>query len=195
MKTCLKNPRRRGGMPAAPGSTGTGRFRRRLLPLVWMLAAVLPMTSCRKAVEKARENIKLEAIEKVQLTGLTGIEAVVRIMNETSYKLRLENASADILYAGGKAATVTLNGAVEVPPHTTCSVSSSWKISISNPITVYQLIRKVKADDISQVTVTFSAEGQGGPVPVKIARENVPLSDILDIFGMTLQDAKKYIPL
>ncbi len=37
---------------------------------------VLLMVSCRRAVEKARRNIRLEAVEKVERKGMGGAEAV-----------------------------------------------------------------------------------------------------------------------
>ena len=81
---------------------------KRLLLIIMLLAAVLPMTSCRRAVEKARSKIRLEAIEKVQRQGLTGAEVTVRIQNGTGYKLQLDAAQADIYYSGSRIGTATL---------------------------------------------------------------------------------------
>ena len=63
---------------------------RKWLYCILLTAMVLPMVSCRRAVEKARRNIRLEAVEKVERKGMGGAEAVVRVKNGTGYKLVLE---------------------------------------------------------------------------------------------------------
>jgi DNA-nicking Smr family endonuclease len=55
------------------------------------------------------------------------------------------------------------------------------------------LARKVKSGDLSQVEVSYAVEGRGGPAPVKISRERMPLSDFLNTFGLTIEDVKKQL--
>ena len=47
--------------------------------------------------------------------------------------------------------------------------------------------------DLSQVEVSYAVEGRGGPAPVKISRERMPLSDFLNTFGLTIEDVKKQL--
>lgn len=166
---------------------------KRLLSICMLLALVLPMSSCRRAVEKARSKIRLEAIEKVQRQGLVGAEVVVRIQNGTGYKLLLDAARVDIYYSGSRIGTATLREGVGIEGRTTASVATFWNLSISNPLLLLGAVRSVQAGDVSQFTVSFTAEGRGGPAPVKIAREQVPMADILNGFGMTLQDVKNFL--
>ena len=58
---------------------------RKWLYCILLTAMVLPMVSCRRAVEKARRNIRLEAVEKVERKGMGGAEAVVRVKNGTNW--------------------------------------------------------------------------------------------------------------
>ena len=166
---------------------------KRLLLIIMLLAAVLPMTSCRRAVEKARSKIRLEAIEKVQRQGLTGAEVTVRIQNGTGYKLQLDAAQADIYYSGSRIGTATLREGVAVDGRTTASVTTFWNLSISNPLALLGAVGRLRAGDVSPFAVSFTAECRGGPAPVKISRVMVPLSDILNNFGMTLQDVKNFL--
>ena len=140
---------------------------------VLLLAVAVSLSSCRRAVEKARRNIRFEGIERVERQGLTGAEVVVRVMNDTGYKLVLDAAEMGVYYAGGRVGTVVLREAVEVPRRTTA--------------------RKVKSGDLSQVEVSYAVEGRGGPAPVKISRERMPLSDFLNTFGLTIEDVKKQL--
>ena len=69
---------------------------------VLLLAVAVSLSSCRRAVEKARRNIRFEGIERVERQGLTGAEVVVRVMNDTGYKLVLDAAEMGVYYAGGR---------------------------------------------------------------------------------------------
>ena len=131
---------------------------------VLLLAVAVSLSSCRRAVEKARRNIRFEGIERVERQGLTG-----------------------------RVGTVVLREAVEVPRRTTDSFRTLWQLKISDPLALYVLARKVKSGDLSQVEVSYAVEGRGGPAPVKISRERMPLSDFLNTFGLTIEDVKKQL--
>ena len=156
---------------------------------VLLLAVAVSLSSCRRAVEKARRNIRFEGIERVERQGLTGAEVV----NDTGYKLVLDAAEMGVYYAGGRVGTVVLREAVEVPRRTTDSFRTLWQLKISDPLALYVLARKVKSGDLSQVEVSYAVEGRGGPAPVKISRERMPLSDFLNTFGLTIEDVKKQL--
>ncbi len=158
-----------------------------------LLLAVILSTSCRRAVEKAQRNIRFEGIEKIERQGLTGAEMVVRVMNDTGYKLQLNMAEIDIYYSESRVGTIVLREPVEVPRRTTDSFRTLWRLKISDPMALYVLLRKVEAGDLSQVGVAYALEGRGGPAPVKISRDRMPLSDFLNTFGLTLQDVKNQL--
>ena len=163
---------------------------RKFLLYLLLLAVAASAASCRKAVEKAQRNIRFGGIEKIERQGLTGAEIVVRVMNNTGYKLQLETAEIDVYYADGRVGTVVLRESVEVPRRTTGSFRTLWRVKISDPLALYVLLRKVEAGDLSQVGIAYALEGRGGPAPVKISRDRMPLSDFLNTFGLTLQDVK-----
>lgn len=183
----------RAGSGREPRRDGASRVARRLLLWALLSAAVLPLGSCRRAVEKARRNIRIEAVEKVERRGLSGAEAVVRVVNDTGYKLVLEQAQLDIFYAGNLVTSIQLRGRVEVPRRTTGSFSTLWRLRTPDPMALYVLKKKVQQGEIAQVGVSFSVEGRGGPAPVKISQEMMPLSEFLNIFGLSLQDVKNYL--
>lgn len=166
---------------------------KRILIYMMLVAAVLPMSSCRRAAEKARRNIRIEAVESVERRGQGGFEIVLRVMNNTGYKLELESAAFEILYAAKRVGSVTLRESVEVPKRTTQSVATQWQLRISDPLALYIMARKINAGDISQVSISLDVKGRGGPAQVNISRERVPLSEFLSTFGLTLNDIKTYL--
>lgn len=166
---------------------------RRLLLYLLLLAVVLPAASCRRAVEKALDKIRIEAVEKFERKGMGGAETVVRVKNGTGYKLSLESARMDLFYAGTRVMDIRLHGRIEVPRRTTVSVASLWRVRTTDPMAYYVMEMKIREGDISQVAVSFAVAGRGGPAPVKISQEMVPLSEFLNIFGLSLQDVENYL--
>ena len=84
---------------------------------VLLLAVAVSLSSCRRAVEKARRNIRFEGIERVERQGLTGAEVVVRVMNDTGYKLVLDAAEMGVYYAGGRVDGRPARGGRSAPPY------------------------------------------------------------------------------
>lgn len=158
-----------------------------------MTAVVLSTGSCRRAVERAQRNIRFQGVERVERQGLTGAAVDVRVTNDTGYKLVLKSAQIGVYYAGSKVGTVLLREGVEVPRRTTGSVRTLWRLKISDPLALYVLVRKVQAGDLSRVTFSYDVEGRGGPAPVRISRDDVPVSEFLRTFGLTVEDIKKYL--
>lgn len=166
---------------------------KRILLIGLLLAATLPMASCRRAAEKAREKIRIEAVESVQRMGFSGAEAVVHVKNGTRYRLALQEARFDIFYSDRRVVTFRLHEAVEVPRRTTGRVVTRWKMSVPDPLAYLALSGRLRAGDISRVAVSCEIVGRGGPARVNISHEMMPLSDFLNIFGLKFQDLKNYL--
>lgn len=170
-----------------------GRTFGRMLFYMLLFASVLSLGSCRRAIEKAQRNIRIEAVEKAERQGLSGAEIVLRVRNDTGYKLKLKKASLEVYYAEGLVTKVALRKEVEVPRRTTGSVTTLWRIRTSDPMALHVMTKKIREDDISKIGVSFAVEGRGGPAPVKISQQMMPLSEFLNIFGLSLDDVKNYL--
>lgn len=158
-----------------------------------MTVAALSCASCRRAAERARAKIRIEAIERVEPRGLSSVDATLRVANGSGHRLVLESAEFDLFYEGRRAGGVTLREGVEVPKRTTLSVETRWRLRIADPLALYALARSVRANDLSAIGVSYDVRGRGGPVPVHAAGEKVPLPQFLQAFGLTVDDLKKYL--
>ena len=156
---------------AAGGVSGCGRTLGRMLFCILLLGVVLPLGSCRRMAEKAQRNIRLEAVEKARRQGLSGA----------------------VYYAGRVVTKVALREPAEAPRRATASVTTLWRIRTSDPMALHVMTKKIREDDISKIGVSFAVEGRGGPARVKISREMMPLSEFLNIFGLSLNDVKNYL--
>lgn len=166
---------------------------RRVLRWVLLLALVLPMTSCRRAAEKAIRNIGVEEVVKLERQGLSGAELVLRVKNATGHKLVLERAMLRIYYAESLVTSIALRGRVEVPRRSDGEVTTLWRTRTSDPMALYVVRKKLAEGDLSRIAVSFSIEGRGGPAPVKISQEMMPLSEFLNIFGLSFDEVKTYL--
>lgn len=160
----------------------------------WLVltAIVLSVSSCRRAVERAQRNIRVEAVEQVERQGSVGAVVTLRVKNDTRYKLRLNAARFDVYLGGGHVVSVLLRERVEVPRRTTDRYRTLWRLKVSDPMAFYALGRKIRSGDLSQVAIAYAIEGRGGPAPVKISGERMPMSDFLNTFGLTIQDIEIY---
>lgn len=158
------------------------------------LACVLVISgSCRKAAEKARKNIRIEAVEKFELHGMTGADVVLRVMNDTGYKLSVESAQLDLFYSGSLVGTVRLREGVELDRRTTASVAMQWQLRVEDPLSLFVVMQKIKQNDLADVAVSYAVKGRGGPAKINISREMVPASEFLNTFGLTLQNLGNYL--
>ena len=169
------------------------RLVKRLLLLGLLLAATLPLGSCGRAVERARERIRLEAVESVRRLGFSGAEAVVRVRNDSRGRLVLREADLEFFLGGRPVLSARLHRQVEVPRRTTERVVTRWRLQILDPMALPVLTGRLRAGEIGQVAVSCRIRGRGGPVRVNISQEMMPLSDFLNIFGLTLQDVQNYL--
>ena len=166
---------------------------RRFLLFFVVSAVALSCASCRRAAERAREKIRLEAVEQVAPRGLSGVDVTLRVANGSGHRLVLESAEFDLYYAGSRAGGVTLREAVEVPKRTTLSAETRWRLRIADPLACFALVRRLRAGDPSRICVSYDVRGHGGPVPVHLAEEMVPLSQFLRTFGLSIEDLKNYL--
>ncbi len=166
---------------------------KKLLLFLLMFAAALPLGSCQRAVEKASKKIRVEAIEKIERQGVSDVRVTARIANGTIHRLVLKAATADIYYGTAPAASLVLKEKVVLESTSTQSVTTDWQVKVADLLTLYTLVRKVAANDISQVFVSIDADGRGGLISININRERIPLSEILDNFDLNLQDLKNYL--
>ncbi len=168
---------------------------KRFLFLLLLLLLTLPMTSCRGIKERMRQKVRFEGIEAIQPIGLTSLEIGLRIANETAYDLHLNSATATLYYKESRVGSMILKEAVVQPRRTTSTLATQWLLDLNNPLAALALISRLKQEGSNEATVSLQLEGKGGPMPLTISREKMPLSDFLNIFGIKAEDLTQLIKL
>lgn len=81
--------------------------------IVWRcLAAAILLTvavSCRQAVEQARHEIGIEAVERIERRGSAGAVAVLRVRNDSERTLVLRRARIGVSYGGAPVCELELH--------------------------------------------------------------------------------------
>jgi hypothetical protein len=168
---------------------------KRTLYLLLLLLLALPMTSCRGVKERMREKVRFEGIESIRLTGSSSLNIDLRIANESAHKLQLDNAVATLFYKESRVGTMTLKEPVVQPRRTTGALPTQWTIDLNNPLAALALVANLQQGNSDLATVSLHLEGKGGPMPLTISREKMPLSEFLNIFGIRAQDLTQLIKL
>lgn len=162
-----------------------------------LLAGVLcgAMTSCRRAVERAGERIRVEGIDRIQLHGLSGADLTLRVRNDNRFGIQLQEASLELWYGGAYVGTISLREGAEVPRRSLGLVVTRWRFRVADPLALYALSRRVAGCRPDGIEVSFRVKGRGGPASVNIREERMPLSDFLRIFGLTCEKLNQYLEL
>lgn len=164
---------------------------KKYLLLLMALCVAVTLSSCRKTMEKMREKVELIGVEDVRLVGLTSLEIDFSARNDTAYNLVVKEATITLLNTSTELGALHLSEPVTVKSRTTDTFTSRWRIEIGNPLQLLSLASKLRNNDLSGLFVSIDVDGRGGPVPVNISRERVPLSEILSKFGADISDLSK----
>lgn len=164
---------------------------KKYLLLLMALCVAVTLSSCRKTMEKMREKVEFIGVEDVRLVGLTSLEIDFSARNDTAYNLVVKEATITLLSTSTELGALHLSEPVTVKSRTTDTFTSRWRIEIGNPLQLLSLASKLRNNDLSGLFVSIDVDGRGGPVPVNISRERVPLSEILSKFGADISDLSK----
>ena len=158
-------------------------MKRGVLLLVCALCALM-LTSCRQTAERVARKIRFEGIEQVRMESLTTLAIDCSIENATAYPLRADRGVVRLRYKGSEVASMQLQEPVTVGRRTHGVVETRWRVDVRNPLAMLTVVARVAQERYDELTVDLAVEGSGGPVPVNISREKVPLSIFLNIFGI-----------
>lgn len=157
--------------------------------LLLLLVSVLSLSSCSNRIERLQRQVRLEGIESVHLPNYQTLQMDLRVLNDSPHKLVLKGAEAHLYYKDYRLVTMRLNESVEAPKRSGSAVYPTyWDVEVGNLLSVLALLGKVRQGDLSDCSVDLMLEGRGGPVPINLSREKMPLSEFLRIFGLDSED-------
>lgn len=166
--------------------------RRALLPVV-ALAVALGVPSCRGVGGRAARGIRIEQVVQAARLGSAGASVTLRIRNGSRRELCFEEARFEFYLDGAPVAEFRLHEPVRIPERTTVDCRSLWRLRTEDPMAYYALGRRLRSGDTERIGISAHIEGRSGRYPVNFSCQRMPVSDFLDIFGLSINDIENFL--
>ena len=166
---------------------------KRALYLVLVVACALLFGSCNaeRQAEKMREKIRFEGIEEITPHGLSGIDAVVSVANETRHKITLEEAELTLSYSRNKVLMLQLRDVVELPKRFEGQLEITTRMKVYDPLSAIVVLNRLRSQNFDQMNVTIDAKVKVGPVRKNIFVADMELQKFLSKFALSTEDVDR----
>ena len=155
-----------------------------------MVACALLLGSCNaeRQAEKLREKIRFEGVEQITPHGLSGVDAVVSVANETRHKITLEEAELTLSYDRNKVLMLQLRDVVELPKRFEGQLKISTRMKVYDPLSAIVVLNRLRNKAIDGMSVTVDAKVKVGPVRKKIFVADMELQKFLSKFALSTEE-------
>lgn len=163
---------------------------KRTLYLVLLVACALLLGSCNaeRQAEKLREKIRFEGVEEITPHGLSGVDAVVSVANETRHKITLEEADLTLSYDRNKVLMLQLRDEVELPKRFEGELKISTRMKVYDPLSAIVVLNRLRNKAIDGMSVTIDAKVKVGPVRKNIFVADMELQKFLSKFALSTEE-------
>lgn len=164
-------------------------LRRLLLPL--MLLSLCTFASCSRQMQR---RIRIEGVESVERHGWSGADVTLRVSNDTRRDLTLDSCTVHVFSAGTSLAgpihlgSLELRGGAAIARRTHASVRLRMKIRTESPAAAQAMWRRLSEGRTGELLVSAEAAARAGSRGRRISTGLLPLSSILNIFGVSDED-------
>lgn len=163
---------------------------RRIIYLVLTVACALLFGSCSKErqVEKLREKIRFEGVEQIVPHGMSGVDAVVKVANETRHKITAEEAEMTLNYRGNSVLMLQLREAVELPKRFEGTLEISTRMKVIDPLSAMAVMLRLRGGEFDGMSVSVEAKVKAGPLRKNISIEEMELTKFLSKFALSTEE-------
>lgn len=166
---------------------------KRVLYLVLTVACALLLGSCNKErqAEKLREKIRFEGVEQIVPHGMSGVDAVVSVANQTRHKITLEEAELTLKYDRSKVLMLQLRDVVELPKRFEGELEISTRMKVYDPLSAIVVLNRVRNKSFDEMSVTIDAKVKVGPVRKNIFVADMDLPKFLSKFALSTEEVDR----
>lgn len=158
-----------------------------LLIVVALCATMFSACNAERQAEKLREKIRFESLDEIVPHGLSGVDALISVANETRHKIVLEDAELTLRFRGSEVLTLQLRDAVELPKRFEGQLEISTRMNIRNPLSAAVVLARVRNNQFDEMSVTVDAKAKVGPVRKNIYIAEMELTKFLRKFALTTE--------
>lgn len=166
---------------------------KRVLYLVLTVACALLLGSCNKErqAEKLREKIRFEGVEQIVPHGMSGVDVVVSLANQTRHKITLEEAELTLKYDRSKVLMLQLRDVVELPKRFEGELEISTRMKVYDPLSAIVVLNRVRNKSFDEMSVTIDAKVKVGPVRKNIFVADMDLPKFLSKFALSTEEVDR----
>ena len=166
---------------------------KRVLYLVLTVACALLLGSCNKErqAEKLREKIRFEGVEQIVPHGMSGVDVVVSVANQTRHKITLEEAELTLKYDRSKVLMLQLRDVVELPKRFEGELEISTRMKVYDPLSAIVVLNRVRNKSFDEMSVTIDAKVKVGPVRKNIFVADMNLPKFLSKFALSTEEVDR----
>ncbi len=166
---------------------------KRVLYLVLTVACALLLGSCNKErqAEKLREKIRFEGVEQIVPHGMSGVDVVVSVANQTRHKITLEEADLTLKYDRNKVLMLQLRDVVELPKRFEGELEISTRMKVYDPLSAIVVLNRVRNKNFDEMSVTTDAKVKVGPVRKNIFVADMDLPKFLSKFALSTEEVDR----
>ena len=155
-------------------------MKRFFVVVMMCLALMMGVTSCKKG-------------EKLPPASEKGTISIEKFEGFEHGKVKLTRGEISLNYGDSKICALELTGEVDVPKRVVSSVRVPVALNLSSPIVAYGIWSKILRGEIEKITVTIDADAKGGIFNKHIREENIPLREVLQKMGISLDAIKALV--
>lgn len=166
---------------------------KRVLYLVLTVACALLLGSCNKErqAEKLREKIRFEGVEQIVPHGMSGVDVVVSVANQTRHKITLEEAELTLKYDRNKVLMLQLRDVVELPKRFEGELEISTRMKVYDLLSAIVVLNRVRNKSFDEMSVTIDAKVKVGPVRKNIFVADMDLPKFLSKFALSTEEVDR----
>lgn len=166
---------------------------KRVLYLVLTVACALLLGSCNKErqAEKLREKIRFEGVEQIVPHGMSGVDVVVSVANQTRHKITLEEAELTLKYDRNKVLMLQLRDVVELPKRFEGELEISTRMKVYDPLSAIVVLNRVRNKNFDEMSVTIDAKVKVGPVRKNIFVADMDLPKFFSKFALSTEEVDR----
>lgn len=166
---------------------------KRVLYLVLTVACALLLGSCNKErqAEKLREKIRFEGVEQIVPHGMSGVDVVVSVANQTRHKITLEEAELTLKYDRRKVLMLQLRDVVELPKRFEGELEISTRMKVYDPLSAIVVLNRVRNKSFDEMSITIDAKVKVGPVRKNIFVADMDLPKFLSKFALSTEEVDR----
>lgn len=163
--------------------------------ILLIIALLLPIGVAAGPLDKYVSKIHFGGFNRATHVTSSGMNLYVTIDNGLGHNIVIKSCSAVISRNGVEIMTIDLRDKVVVPKQSVAEVLLPLRFRGDSSMSILVLLRRILDGRIDDLTVTLTARLRVSIISKTFSKQNIVMSEILDTFGVEIDDVKQLIDL